>query len=65
MLRQLSVECPRCHLVCRMYLGTEAPAVVVRCPACETSIMAFGGDVFVLSESESEAVRRGDGGPVF
>jgi hypothetical protein len=64
MLRRLSIECPRCHLVCLMHLGTEAPAVVVRCPSCETSIMAFGGEVYVLNEQEAEAVRRGDGGPV-
>lgn len=61
MLRKVRVECPRCHLVCQLHLATDAPMVVIRCPSCATSLMTCGGRAVVLSETEMEAIRRGDG----
>ncbi len=35
--------------------------VVIRCPGCATSLMTCGGKAVVLSETEMDAIRRGEG----
>ena len=60
MLRRVTVTCPKCKLVCHLYLGTDAPMVIIRCPSCTTSLMSYAGRAIVLSEPEMDALKRGD-----
>lgn len=64
MLRKVKVECPHCHMVSQLHLGTEAPVIVVRCPSCSTSLLVSNGQMVVLSDDEMEAMRGEDGNEI-
>ena len=61
MIRNLNIQCPRCHSTCELFLSTNAPVVILNCPNCWAPMLHNENGVFALSQRQiSDIVKKGD-----
>ena len=58
MVQTLKVTCPHCHQVAEIYLSTNACVIILNCPSCCSPIMYFDQKIFILSQSQLEAIKN-------
>ena len=58
MVQALKVTCPHCHQVAEIFLSTNACVVILNCPSCYAPIMYFDHKIFILSQSQVEAIKN-------
>jgi len=63
MISKITITCPCCSQVSDIFLSTHSPIVLLNCPTCWAAVMYYDEDVFVLSDSQVEEIKKAGGGP--
>ena len=58
MVQTLNVTCPHCHQTAEIFLSTNACVIILNCPSCCSPIMYFDQKIFILSQSQVEAIKN-------
>ncbi|MBN1760007.1 MAG: hypothetical protein JW863_16895 [Chitinispirillaceae bacterium] len=58
MVQTLKVTCPHCHQTAEIFLSTNACVIILNCPSCCSPIMYFDQKIFILSQSQVEAIKN-------
>jgi hypothetical protein len=58
MVQTLKVTCPHCNQVAEIFLSTNACVIILNCPSCCSPIMYFDQKIFVLSQSQVDAIKN-------
>jgi hypothetical protein len=57
-VKTLTVKCPHCAQVSKIFLSTNACVIILNCPSCYTPIMYFDRKIFLLSKNQIEAIKN-------
>jgi septum formation inhibitor MinC len=58
MVQTLNVTCPHCQQTAEIFLSTNACVIILNCPSCCSPIMYFDQKIFILSQSQVEAIKN-------
>ncbi len=58
MVQTLNVTCPHCKQTAEIFLSTNACVIILNCPSCCSPIMYFDQKIFILSQSQVEAIKN-------
>jgi hypothetical protein len=56
-VKPIDIKCPHCRENSQLQLESEARMIVMTCPACNTPMMHYYGETFVIDSSEMEKIR--------
>lgn len=57
MVKDLIIQCPKCHQVCELFLSSNAAVVILNCPHCWTPIISNNTGVYVLAKSQLKMIK--------
>ncbi|MCX7727719.1 MAG: hypothetical protein N2053_12835, partial [Chitinispirillaceae bacterium] len=58
MVKELVIVCPHCHHSARVFLSRDAFVIILNCPSCASPLMYFDHKIFLLTESQLEAIKK-------
>lgn len=58
MVKELVIVCPHCHNRARVFLSRDAFVIILNCPSCSSPLMYFDHKIFLLTESQLEAIKK-------
>jgi hypothetical protein len=58
MVKTFTMKCPHCLHICDVFLSKNASVIILTCPSCESPMLYFDDQVFILSKNQIDTIRN-------